>query len=172
MLERREIYSGRIVQLGVEKVELPNGSTADFEVVSHPGAVAVAALDDHDHLVMVRHYRHAPAEWLLEVPAGKLDPGEAPDDAVTRELEEETGVRPRRIEPLGPIWATPGFCDERIWLFLATDLEPGHQSLEHDEVLEPVRVPWPEAIAAVASGEISDAKTICALLMAKERLGR
>lgn len=167
MLERREIFAGRLVKLEVERVRLPNGSVSDVEIVRHPGAVAVLALDDRDRVLLVRQYRHATGDWLLEVPAGKLEPGEDPLECVARELEEETGHRPGKVEPLGWIWATPGFSDEKIHLFVATALEPGRQALEEDEVLFVLRMPWPEAVAAARDGRISDSKSVCALLRAE-----
>ena len=169
MLERREIFDGRVVKLEVERVRLPNGSVSDVEIVRHSGAVAVIAIDELDQVVLVRQYRHVTGEWLLEIPAGKLEPGEEPQDCVARELEEETGYRPGMVESLGWIWATPGFSDEKIHLFLATSLEPGQQALEEDEVLSVVRMPWSEAVAAARDGRISDSKSVCALLRAEGR---
>ena len=166
VVERREIFDGGFMRLEVERVRLPNGRTAELALVRHCGAVAVVPVTAEGEVILVRQYRHATGEWLLEVPAGKLDPDEAPDECVARELEEETGFRAGSIESLGPIWVTPGFCDERIWLYLATELEPGTQALEPDEILTPVRMPWQEAIAAAHDGRIQDGKTICALLRA------
>ena len=166
VIERREVFSGRVVRLVVERIVLPNGRVADIEIVRHSGAVAVVALDARDDVILVRQYRHATGDWLLEVPAGKLDPGEDPLDCVARELEEETGFRPGRIESLGAIGPTPGFSDEKIWLYLATELEVGRQRLEEDEVLTLVRMPWSEALAAARDGRIRDGKSICALLRA------
>lgn len=167
VLERRQIFTGRVVNLSVERVVLPNGSTTDVEIVRHSGAVAVVAVDDRNEVLLVRQYRHAIGEWLLEIPAGKLEPGEDPLACVARELEEETGFRPGRIEPLGRIWPTPGFSDERIWLYLASELEPGKQDLEPDEVLSVVRMPWAEALASARDGRICDGKSISALLRAE-----
>ncbi len=170
VLERQEIFAGRVVHLSVERVLMPNGNTADVEIVRHPGAVAVVAVDDNNEVLLVRQYRHAVGEWLLEIPAGKLEPGEDPLDCVVRELEEETGFRPGTVEPLGGIWPTPGFSDERIWLFLASELEAGKQSLEQDEVLTVVRMPLAEALDAARDGRICDGKSISALLRAERRL--
>lgn len=169
VLESREVFSGRVVKLRVERVLLPNGTASDIEIVGHSGAVAVVAIDDRNRVLLVRQYRHATGEWLLEIPAGKLDPGEDPLDCVARELEEETGYRPGALEALGWIWPTPGFSDEKIWLFLATGLTPGEQKLEDDEVLSVVRMPWSEALAAARGGSIADGKSVCALLRAEAR---
>jgi ADP-ribose pyrophosphatase len=117
-------------------------------------------------VLLVRQYRYATGGFLLEVPAGKLDPDEAPESCAAREVEEETGFRPRRLDPLGFIWTTPGFTDERIWLFLARDLEATRQVLQHDEVLTVVRMPLPDAVERAVSGEIEDGKSVCALLRA------
>ncbi len=170
VLERRQIYPGRVVNLNVEKVVLPNGRVAEVEIVRHSGAVAVVAVDERDDLLLVRQYRHSIGDWLLEIPAGKLEPGEDPLACAGRELAEETGFRPGRLEALGPIWPAPGFSDEKIWLYLATELEVGTQALEADEVLSVVRVPVPEALDAARDGRITDSKTICALMRAEGRL--
>jgi ADP-ribose pyrophosphatase len=165
------VYRGRIVHLTVERLTFPGGHQVDLEVVLHPGAAAVVPVDADGQVLMVRQYRHATGGWLLEAPAGKLDAGEPPEACARREVEEETGHRPGRLEPLGWIWTTPGFSDERIWLYLATDLVPGRQGLEPDEWLEVVRLPLAEAAGMAAAGEITDAKTVCALLRAARRLG-
>lgn len=172
VLERREIFAGRVVTLSVERVLLPNGSTSDVEIVRHSGAVAVMAVDDYGQVLLVRQYRHAIKDWLLEIPAGKLEPGEDPFECVARELEEETGFKPGKVEPLGWIWPTPGFSDEKIWLYLASELTAGKQELEADEVLSVVRMPLAEALAAARDGRICDGKSICALLRAEGRSGK
>lgn len=169
VIDRREIFDGRVVKLEVERVRLPNGSVSEVEIVRHSGAVAVVAIDHRGRVLLVRQYRHVTGEWLLEIPAGKLEPEEDPLDCVARELEEETGYRPGVIEPLGWIWATPGFSDEKIHLYLASELEAGRQALEEDEVLSVVGMPWADALAAARDGGISDGKSVCALLRAASR---
>ncbi len=158
------VYRGRVVDLRLERVRLPNGSVLELEIVHHPGAVAVVPVDEEGRVLLVRQYRHAAGGWLLEVPAGKLDPGERPEACAVREVEEETGFRPGRLVPMGFIFTTPGFTDEKIWLFLAFDLETGTQELEADEALTVERVPLDEAIDLAARGGMEDAKSICALL--------
>ncbi len=158
------IYKGRIVDLSVERVRLPNGSACDLEIIRHPGASAVVPVDADGSVLLVRQYRHATGGWLLEVPAGKLDCGEAPEVCAFREVEEETGRRPRRLVPMGWIWTTPGFTDEKIWLYLATELEQGRQDLQADEALTVERVRLSEAVAMALRGEIQDGKSVCALL--------
>jgi ADP-ribose pyrophosphatase len=166
-LGSRRVHDGRIVRLDLEEVRLPNGNVVTLEIVRHPGAAAVLPVDAEGQAILVRQYRHATGSWLLEVPAGKLDaPGERPEDCALRELEEETGYRAGRLEPLGWIWTTPGFSDEKIWLFLARDLVRTRASLQADEVLHVERVPLEEATRRAEEGEIHDAKSICALLRA------
>lgn len=171
-LERRSIYRGRVVDLSVDRVELPNGRVTELELIRHPGAAAMVPLTAADEVLLVHQYRHATGSWLLEVPAGKLDPGEAPEQCAARELEEEVGYRAERLEPLGWIWTTPGFTDERIWLFLARGLVAGDQDLQRDEVLRVERLAFDEAIDRVHRGEICDGKSVCALLRAAARLRR
>ena len=171
-LERRAIHDGRVVKLAVERVRLPNGNVAELEVIRHPGAAAAVPLDASGHVWLVRQYRHATGEWLLEVPAGKLDPGEDPERCAAREVAEEVGQRPGALVPLGFIYTTPGFTDEKIWLYLATALEPAAQELQQDEVLTVERLPLDEAVRLAAGGEIRDAKSVCALLRVRDHLDR
>jgi ADP-ribose pyrophosphatase len=165
------VFRGRTIRLNVDRVRLPNGREMDFEIVHHPGAAAVVPVLDGGEVLMVRQYRYATGGWLLEVPAGKLDPGEDPETCARREVEEEVGFRPGTLTPLGWIWATPGFADEKIWLYLATGLEATAQGLQDDEVLNVERMPLAEAVAQAASGAIEDSKSTCALLRAAAVLG-
>ena len=160
------------MRLRVEEIELPSGRRSKLELVSHPGAVAIAALSDAGEVLLVRQYRHATGgRWLLEVPAGKLDPGESPESCARRECEEETGFRPERLDALGGIWTTPGFTDEWIHLFLARDLAPGRQNLQEDEALSVERLPLVEALRFALDGGIDDGKSIAALGRAARYLG-
>lgn len=165
--DREQVFDGKVLDVGVERAEMPDGEVVDLEVVRHPGAAAVLPLLDDGRVVLVRQYRHATGGWLLEVPAGKLDPGEAPRDCARRETEEEVGYRPGRLRELGWIWTSPGFTDEKIHLYLADELEEGTQDLEDDEHLEIVRLPLDEAVEKARNGEIVDAKSICCLLRAQ-----
>ena len=165
-LESRVRYEGRTVSVRSERVALPNGHQVELDVVRHPGAAAVVPLDADGSLLMVRQYRHTVGGWLLEVPAGKLSPGEEPAACAHRELEEEAGVRATTLRELGSIFVSPGFCDERIWLFLATDLVPSEQRLEADEVLAVERLPLAEAERRAVDGELVDAKSTVAILRA------
>ena len=166
LLHRREVYGGRIVRLSVDEVRLPNGKVCELEMIRHPGAAAVVPVDDEGRVWLVRQYRYASGGYLLEVPAGKLDGTESPESCAYREVEEETGQRPGRLIPLGWIWTTPGFTDEKIWLYMARDLQPSKQNLQNDEVLTVERMPLEQAVQQALSGEITDAKSVCALLRA------
>ncbi len=159
----KNIYKGRVVDLRLETVRLPNGATVEMELIRHPGAAAVVPLTPHGTVLLVRQYRHAVGGYILEIPAGKLDPGEDPGDCAARELEEEVGVRAARLEPVITFYTTPGFTDEVIRVYLATGLTPGRQSLGRDEVLEVVEMSLQEAMARIRDGGIQDGKTIIGL---------
>ncbi len=165
-LGRRTVHQGRVVDLSVDRVRLPNGHVSELELIRHPGAAAVVPVDRNGDVILVRQYRYATDGWLLEVPAGKLDGSEAPELCATREVEEETGYKTGRLLPMGWIWTTPGFTDEKIWLFLGTDLTPAQSSLQPDEILSVERMPLAKAVDLARSGEICDAKSVCALLRA------
>lgn len=152
-----------MVNLDVETVTLPNGTTVELEIIRHPGAVAIVPLKGDGTVLLIRQYRHAAGGYIYEVPAGKLDPGEDPRHCAARELEEEIGHRASSLTPMLTFFTTPGFTDEVIHLFLATGLTPGTQNLDHDEVLEVVTMPLDEAIQRIADGTIRDAKTIIGL---------
>ena len=169
-LATKNIYKGRVVDLRLDTVQLPNGHQTDLEVIRHPGAAAVVPIDAEGNVVLVRQYRHATGGTILEVPAGKLDPGEDPADCARRETAEEVGLQVGELVPMGFIWTTPGFTDERIWLFVARDLQPTAQALEPDEVLQVERMPLADALQLAANGGITDGKSICALLRAPHYL--
>jgi ADP-ribose pyrophosphatase len=168
----RTIYDGRLVKLRVEDVTLPNGVTVALELMRHPGAAAVAAVDDAGRVTLIRQYRYASGGWLWEIPAGILDgPDESPAACAARELREEVGLTARELRPLGSIFTTPGFCDERIHLFLARGLTHVGHSHDDDEVIaEITAVPLAEAVAMIRRGEITDAKTIAGVFLAAEAL--
>ena len=165
------VYAGRSISVFVEDAVLPNGQTVPLDIVRHPGASAVVPFENDDDVLLIRQYRHAAGGMIWEVPAGKLD-GEAPDVCAARELEEEAGRRAARLVPLGAIWTTPGFTDERIHLFAAFDLEPVPHRREADEVIEVVRMSLEDALDLVFRGELSDAKSALALIHAAHHLGR
>lgn len=170
VLDRRQVFDGRLLNVAVESVRLPNGRVRTIEIVRHPGGAAALPIDADGNVVMVRQYRHPVGQWLLEIPAGKLDGGEPPEVCARRELEEETGYKPVQLLELGSVVTAPGFSDERIWLFLATGLQTGRQDLESGEVIRVERIPFEEALRMARLGEIRDAKTVCALLLAEGRI--
>lgn len=170
LLERKEIFKGRVVDLSVDQVSMPNGKTTELEIIRHPGAAAMVPLTEAGEVILVRQYRYATDGWLLEVPAGKLDEGEKPEVCAARELVEEVGMKPAEIVPLGWIWTTPGFTDEKIWLYLCRGLEPAQQDLQDDEILTVESRSLKEAVEMVRQGEICDGKSVCALLQAEAYL--
>jgi len=174
------IHRGRYLEFRVDTVERADGRRARRDIAVHPGAVAIVAVDPEGRVLLVRQYRHPAGRVLLEIPAGTLDRDpdsgvtEDPDVAARRELEEETGYRAQRWERLTDFWTAPGFATERMFLYLATDLVPaGPDRLDpdEDEALELVRLPWPEAVAAAARGEVNDAKSLVGILWLARRMG-
>lgn len=170
MTLRRPIYDGRIVRLGIERARLPDGRQVELEMIRHPGAAAVLPLFADGRVRLVRQYRHGGGGMMLEVPAGVLEPGERPEDAAARELAEEVQLAAGRLLLLGAIHTTPGFTDERIHLFLGLDLRPAEGRPDADEHLEPLELPLAEALRRARAGEITDAKTLCALFLAEPHL--
>ncbi|HWA16420.1 MAG TPA: NUDIX hydrolase [Gemmatimonadales bacterium] len=167
--ERR--YHGRIISLDVDTVRFPDNSTGQLEMIRHPGAAAVVPfLDDPSspdpRVLLIRQFRHAADGYIWEIPAGRLDPGEAPEQCAARELKEETGMVAGRLEHLTTIYTTPGFTDERIHLFLARGLEEGQHHREVDEFLELVPTRWSQVLDLIRNRDIMDGKTLCALLYA------
>ena len=161
----QRVYTGRVVSLDVDTVRFPDGSTGDLEMVRHPGASAVVPfLDDPEHedprLLLIRQYRYAADGFVYEIPAGRLDPGEAPERCASRELREETGYTASRLDYLTTIYTTPGFTDERIHLFAARGLELGEAARESDEILEVEPLRLSAALEMIQSGRIVDGKTI------------
>lgn len=169
--DRRVIYRGRKIDLALQTVELAGGERAQREVVIHRGAVALLPMVDRDRVCLVTNRRYAVGRLLMEVPAGTLDPGESPDATAVRELREETGYSAGSIRKIGEWWVSPGVMTERMHLYLCEDLWPGPTEPQPDEHLEPVVVPWSEAVAMVADGRIDDAKSMLAILIG-DRLRR
>jgi ADP-ribose pyrophosphatase len=165
MTERHLIYKGVKIDLALQRVVLADGSLQEREVVVHRGAVALVPMVDADHVCLLKHYRYAASETLIEVPAGTIDAGESPDATAPRELAEETGYRAGRITRLGDWWVSPGVFTERMYLYLCEDLIPGPTRHQPDERMEPMVVAWDEAMAMTRDGRIRDAKTIVALLL-------
>ena len=159
-----DIFHGRVVNLKVDQIRLPNGHTSIREVIQHPGGVSVAALTDTDELLMVRQFRYPFQRVLLELPAGKLEPGETPLEAAKREQKEETGTQAKDYLSLGKCYATPAYCTEQIYLWACRITSAGQQHLDPDEFLEVERVPLEQAVDMVLNNEISDGKTQIGIL--------
>ncbi len=171
-IDGRSIHRGRVVDLYVDTVRFPDGSTGELEIIRHSGAAAVLPVlsdpqGEDPQILLIRQYRYAASGTMLEVPAGRPDePGEDWEDCARRELEEETGLIAGQLTYLTTIYTTPGFTDEQIRLYMATELTQGSTSFDADEFVEPVVLNLSDALERVRSGEISDAKTICTLLYA------
>jgi ADP-ribose pyrophosphatase len=159
----RNIYTGKVVTLNVDTVQLPNGVTIDLETIRHPGAAAVVPVKDDGMVVLIRQFRHAAGGFIYEIPAGKLYPGEDPLNCASRELEEEVGYRASSFELLSSIFTAPGFADEVIHIYKATGLTKGRQQLDQDEVLEVIEMPLDQTIRRIQDGTIRDGKTIVGL---------
>ena len=159
----KNIYKGRIVDLNLETVTLPNGATVELEVIHHPGAAATVPMKDERTVILIRQYRHAVGGYIYEIPAGKLHPGEDPRECANRELEEEIGYKAGALEHVTSAYTTPGFTDEVIHIYKATQLQKGTQDLGHDEVLEIAEFPLAKTMTMIREGVIKDAKTIVGL---------
>jgi ADP-ribose pyrophosphatase len=167
----KRVYSGKVIDLDVDVVEFPDGNTGELEIFRHPGASAVVPfLSDprgaDPQLLLIRQYRYAADGFLYEIPAGRLDQGEAPIDCARRELKEETGCTTKSMEHLYTMFTTPGFTDEVIHIFMATGLEQGEHSRESDEFLTVEPVALSRALEMVRKGEIRDGKTTVGILFA------
>jgi ADP-ribose pyrophosphatase len=163
-ISSRQIYDGRAVKIRVDTVEKASGTKTTREVVEHSDSIAVVALDEQGNILLVRQFRHAVDKFLLEIPAGGIDPGEEPVESVRRELQEEIGYFPRKIDKLVGFYATPGYGTEYLHCFLATDLVPARLVAEDTEDIELVHVSPAEIPELVTSGDICDAKSVAALL--------
>lgn len=172
ILSTEAIYEGRVVNLFVDQVRLPNGRTSTREVIRHGGAVALVPLHQDGQITLVRQYRLPTAGTLLEIPAGTLEPGEDPLDCAARELQEEVGLLPGRLIPLGGIFLAPGYSSEYIHLYLALDLTASKLVGDEDEFLEVLTMPFEQVLAMIDNGEINDAKTITALFKAMRWLAK
>jgi ADP-ribose pyrophosphatase len=169
LIRADRIHTGRVINLDLDTVRFPDGSTGQLEMIRHSGASAVLPFldeptDPDPRVVLIRQFRHATDDFIYEVPAGRLDPGETPKECAARELAEETGYLASRVDLLTTIYTTPGFTDEKIHLFMATGLTPGTHQREGDEFLELHRLRWSEALELVRGGKVVDGKTIAALL--------
>jgi ADP-ribose pyrophosphatase len=161
------VFDGNLLKVHRDTVRLPDGSLGEREYIKHPGAVAIVALFDDGAVLLERQFRYPARQEFIEIPAGKLEPGEPPLDTAKRELLEETGYAAGEWTRLGAINTAIGYADEQIGLFLARDLTLRTQKLDAGEFLEVLRVPFDEAIAMIGDGRITDSKTIAGLLWAK-----
>jgi ADP-ribose pyrophosphatase len=165
LVSSRTVFTGRLISVRVDEVELPGGPRASREVVVHPGAVAIIPLLPQDRVVMIRQYRHPAAKVLYELPAGTLQPGESPADCARRELLEETGYQAGELAPLFSMYLSPGYCTELIHLFLATGLEPAASTgTDSDERVEPFILTLSEALAMIGRGDVQNAAAVAGLL--------
>ena len=162
----REIYDGRIIKVRVDDILMRNGNQSVREVVDHANAVVICPIDDEGNVHMVRQYRYAAKQTLLELPAGLIEEGEDPDDCAQRELAEEIGYASRNLRILGGFWSSPGFCTEFMYAYLAKDLIPRKLQADDDEDIQVEKVPISRIPQLIRLGEIQDAKSIAVLLMA------
>jgi ADP-ribose pyrophosphatase len=170
-LGTRRIYTGRVLNLDIDKVRFPDGSSGELEIIRHPGASAIIPFlsdpaGDDPQILLIKQYRYAAEDFLYEVPAGRLDPNESPLDCARRELTEETGCSAERSEPLYSFYTTPGFIDERIHGFIASGLTRGESSREADEFMTLETMTLSRALELIQRGEIRDAKTALLILFA------
>jgi len=163
---RRTIHKGKVYELVSENITLENGVTTDTEFVHHPGATAIVPMLDETQIILINQYRHALRKFIWEIPAGTLKPSETAITCARRELIEETGYSARKFKQLAEITPVPGYSDERIYIYLATDLEPAGQSLDSDEILNVHTLRFEEALNMIRKGEIQDSKTISGLFLA------
>ena len=170
MSGHKAIYDGRIVHLAIESASLPDGREIDLEIVRHPGGSVIVAVDDQQQVCLIRQFRHAAGGWIWELPAGVRDNTEAPEITARRELKEEVGVEAKSWQTLGSLLSTPGFCDERLHLYLARDLYLGTHAREADEFIEVHWMALDQAVEMAAQDEIDDAKTIIGLFKAQRVL--
>ncbi|PWZ86801.1 NUDIX hydrolase, partial [Staphylococcus pseudintermedius] len=161
-ISKESIYKGKIIEVEKHKVSLPNNETAYREVVKHNGAVAICALTPDQQVILVKQYRKALEQELLEIPAGKLEPGEDRESAAMRELEEETGYKAKKLTLIGEVYGTPGFSNEKISVYFADNLVEGKVNLDEDEFVEKVLYSLDDVKKAVEARTIEDAKTFIA----------
>lgn len=169
-LDSKKIFAGRVFDVTVDTIR-EGDKTYAREVVHHPGSAVILPAFEDGTIALVRQYRHPAVKYLLELPAGTLNDNERPEEGAARELEEELGVVAGKLEKLCEFFVSPGFLEEKMWLYLATDLKETQQNLEDDELIEIVRVPIRRALQMITDGEIEDAKTIIGLMLAAPRLG-
>ena len=164
LISRERVFEGRLIKVDLDTIALAGKGETGIETIRHPGAAAVLPFVDDDRVVLIRQYRHAVGESIVEIPAGKLDGGEDPAVCARRELREEIGYDPGRLVPLGSILTTPGFTDEVIWLYEGRDMTFVGQELESHELIEPFESTLEQAMQMVLDDQIRDAKSVAAIL--------
>jgi ADP-ribose pyrophosphatase len=169
-LDSKKVFSGRVFDVTVDTVR-EGDKTYVREVVHHSGSAVIVPVLNDGTVALVRQYRHPAVRYLLELPAGTLNDNERPEEGAARELEEELGLVAGKMEKLCEFFVSPGFCSEKMWLYLAADLSETAQNLEDDEAIEVVRLPINQALQMITDGEIEDAKTIIGLMLAAPRVG-
>jgi ADP-ribose pyrophosphatase len=163
-LSSNTIYRGRILNLRVDTVELPDGRTGKREVVEHSGAVIIVPVNQDGQILLVRQYRYSVGRITLELPAGNIEPGESLESSARRELKEETGYEAKELTKLFSFFSTPGFSNEELHVFFASDLALSEQNLDDDEFVEVLAVPWEKAMQMVWTGEICDAASVAGII--------
>ncbi len=164
-LSSQQIYDGRILKLRLDTVKLPSGRVTKREIVEHDDSIAIVAIDGDDNVLLVKQFRKAVEKEVLEIPAGGIEPGEEPVAAVRRELREETGFLPQRVERIGGFYTSPGYSSEFLHLFVASDLTPAKLQAEDTKSIKVERVPVSQILELIRTGAISDAKSVAGLLM-------
>jgi ADP-ribose pyrophosphatase len=172
LLKSESLFQGVVFDVVRDWLEEPSGAEIVREVVTHSGGAGGLPVFDDGRVALVRQYRHPARADLLEIPAGKLETNETPELCAAREIEQEIGWRPGRMQKLAEFYSTPGFCGEKLFVYLATELAPSAQMLDHDEFVEIVYLPLEEAVALALNDQLADSKTIIALLMAQRALLR
>ena len=163
-LSSKNVFQSRLLDVRKDEVELPNGKTSTREWINHPGAVCCVPILPDGKIALIKQYRYPVQSEMIELPAGKLDPNEEPEECAMRELQEEIGYRPKKLTFLTHIHPAVGFANEKMWLYLAQDLVPSESKLDEDEFLELIPTDFDEALELIWSGEITDVKTIIGLL--------
>ena len=170
IISSKEVFRGRVFSVSVDEVH-EGDQIYVREVVHHRGSAVIIPVFEDGSIALVRQYRHPAVKYLLEAPAGTLDHGETPEEGAARELQEELGYVAGNLEKLSEFFVSPGFLEEKMWVYLATDLTETKQQLDEDEIVEVVRMPFGQALSMITTGEIEDAKTIIGVMLAAPRVG-
>lgn len=166
LIKREYVHRGKILDLSMSRFMSEAKGEVEIEIVHHNGGAGTLPLFEDETVALVRQWRYPVGRYSLEIAAGRIEPGHSPEETAARELEEELGYRARNLRKLGEFFVAPGYCEERLFVYLATGLETSQQNLDDDEEIEVVRMPYVEAVDRVHSGEIDDAKSMIAILLA------